>query len=324
MKTIYVKQQGAYLRKKRRRLLITKGEEKIFEKPIINLEEVVLFGNIQVSNQALRFLLDNGIEITFLSRFGKYMGHARSNSSKNIFLRLAQYKKYNDQEFSANLSRKFVFGKIHNQIQVLKYYLTQKEYKECVVFLEKQKEKLKTKETIKEIRGIEGITSKKYYSLFGKMIKSDFSFSKRTRRPPTDPVNALLSLAYTFITNTISSLLETKSFELYLGFLHRVKYGRKSLPLDMVEEFRQGIIDRFILRLINKRMIGQMDFEHNEQEYSLKDKAFNKFCVEYHEYLGKKRKKYNRSFFDILSQQINLLQKTIMGQNKYDPFMVIL
>ena len=109
------------------------------------------------------------------------------------------------------------------------------------------------------------------------MFKSSVSFQERNRRPPKDPINAILSLTYTFLTKEITAALEAESFELYLGFLHGIRYGRKSLALDLIEEFRQPAADRFVLRLFNKGMLGEDDFQMEDGAVRLKPNAFKQF-----------------------------------------------
>jgi CRISPR-associated protein Cas1 len=167
--------------------------------------------------------------------------------------------------------------------------------------------------------GIEGAISAEYFKAFRKILKTELEFEKRTRRPAKDPVNALLNLGYTFLTNEISSLLESMSFETCLGFLHGVQYGRKSLALDMVEEFRQPVIDKFILNILNKKVFKKVDFEETDKGFILSEDAFGKFCIEYQRYITK-RDKDGMNFEEVFKNQINLLKESIMKNKVYKPY----
>lgn len=130
--------------------------------------------------------------------------------------------------------------------------------------------------------GVEGMCSNIYFNSFREMLKCNITFEGRNRRPPRDPVNSLLSLTYTFLTKDMCLIIDNESFESYLGFLHGIRYGRKSLALDLVEEWRQPIGDRLVLKLLNKRMLSEDDFrEGDERGIYLNENGFRKFCSEY-------------------------------------------
>ena len=180
---------------------------------------------------------------------------------------------------------------------------------------------LPERKTTNEILGVEGICSNVYFRAFGKMLKGDFSFSGRNRRPPKDPVNVLISLTYTFLTRELDSMLDAESFEPYLGFLHGVRYGRKSLALDLVEEFRQPVADRFVLMLLNKRMISEGDFEFPEEGVLLNDGGFRKFCTEYERWMiGRNSNAGSNSFRKKMQEQVAALKKAIMKKEPYVPY----
>ena len=158
-------------------------------------------------------------------------------------------------------------------------------------------------------------------------IKCDFRndayvFKGRNRRPPRDPVNVILSLAYTFLTREACSILEAESFEPYLGFLHGIRYGRKSLALDLVEEFRQPVVDRLVLMLFNKHMLGVNDFESSDDgRVILTEDGYKIFCREYERWLtGRNSNAGDPSFRNRIKQQAAVLRKTIQKNEEYVPF----
>lgn len=323
MSVIYIKEQGSYLHLKGGRLVVTKGNQELLEYPLINLDNVICFGNVQVTTQLLHRLIDSGIDISYFTYYGKYLGHTCSETSKNIFLRFSQYEYYQDVEKRLELARRIVENKIYNQIAVIKKFRWDtKKYnpKENIIQMQSLAQSVKQKRTDNEIMGVEGLCSNIYFSCFKQMLKCDIEFESRNRRPPRDPVNALLSLAYTFLTKDMCTLLDSESFETYLGFLHGIRYGRKSLALDMIEEWRQPIVDRLVLRLFNLKILTRDDFENVEQEgVYLTEEGFKKFCREYEKYMdipvidGK-------NFRILMRQQVAVLKKGLQKGIEYIPF----
>ena len=188
--------------------------------------------------------------------------------------------------------------------------------------MEQYIQQLSDKRTSNEILGIEGICSSIYFRAFGQMLKCEFPFQGRNRRPPKDPVNVLLSLAYTFLTKEVCSALEAESFEPYLGFLHGIRYGRKSLALDMMEEFRQPIVDRLVILLFNKRMIGKYDFDiPQDGRILLNEDGFKKFCTEYERWMsGRNTASGEKSFRRCIREQIAALKKAVSEKGQYQPY----
>ncbi len=169
--------------------------------------------------------------------------------------------------------------------------------------------------------GVEGICSAIYFRAYGHMFRCKIEFHGRNRRPPKDPINVMLSLTYTFLTKEVAAVLEAESFETYLGFLHGIRYGRKSLALDLVEEFRQPVADRLVLRLFNKQMMSEYDFDLEEERVLLREKSFQKFCVEYEKWMTQPVSEADgRSFREILKEQISKLKKAVREQKEYVPY----
>lgn len=324
--TIYVKEQGAYVKKSGGRLVITKDEKTLLEFPVIRLENLVLLGNVQVSTQALHMLFESGADVSYLTCNGRCMGHARSESSKNIFLKMAQFEKYKDRDFKAAMMRSIVRGKIKNQINIIRRHnwgSEDEDWKEKTVKMGELLAELDRKDDNSGIMGIEGICSSIYFNCFSKMLKTCLEFTKRVKRPATDPVNALLSLGYVFLTNEMDSLLESNSFETCLGFLHGVKYGRKSLSLDMVEEFRQPLVDRLVLYLLNKRIITESDFEQRDEcSYYLTESGFSVFCSQYEEFIEKPFGNGREDIRDMMKNQVKKLKESVMEGKEYQSFVM--
>ncbi|MGL4848360.1 MAG: CRISPR-associated endonuclease Cas1 [Clostridium sp.] len=305
MENIYVIEQGCKIKRKNLSFVIQK--EGVFKEEIQyhKLEKIFLFGNQSITPKAVELALDKNIEIVFLSMHGKFKGKLEGSKSKNIYLRLAQYEKWRDKENRLEVSKIIIENKIKNQKNLLKNYGINKEELEGVI------KKVRLGKDIDEIMGYEGMASKIYFGSFKKMIKANLEFNGRNRRPPKDEINALLSLTYSMVLNEIIIEIEKESIDGYLGNLHSVKYGRESLALDILEEFRQSFCDKFVLKLINRKEIKKEDFTI-EDGYKLKEKGFRKYISKYNLEIEEFREK--------IKNQIKLYKKSLIGKNKYKPY----
>ena len=324
MSVLYVKEQGASIRKMNECIIVSKGSDTLLQMPAANLDNIAVIGNVQVTSQALYLLMAQGVNVNYFTRSGKYLGCTAAEVSKNVFLRLAQYDVYHNLENRLELARRIVDNKIQNQITLIHNYpFRNVEYQwRCdIEKMEEHRKKLAKKQTSNEIMGVEGICSNIYFGAFGKMFRCDFEFHGRNRRPPKDPINAMISLGYTFLTKEVSNALEAESFEMYLGFLHGIRYGRKSLALDMVEEFRQPVVDRLVIRLFNKRMITEYDFSMEEDQILLNEEGFKKFCKEFERWMTDKSFSGNEISFRLrIKEQVSRLKKAIQSKNEYYPW----
>jgi len=257
MSTLYLTTQGATLGKTGERLKITLKNELLDEIPLIKISQVVLFGNITVTNPALQELAARGIELCWLTRHGEYVARMQPELSKNSLLRLAQYRAFFDEAERLELARAFVLGKLANlRLLLLRRARAQLPVREAVESIKAAERGAKRASSLDAVRGHDGEGSAAYFSAFQHLIKTeDFHFTTRVRRPPTDPVNALLSFGYTLLMNDVLSMVSLVGFDPYIGYLHAEKYGRSSLALDLMEEFRPAIVDLMVLSCLNKRIL---------------------------------------------------------------------
>lgn len=324
MSVLYVKEQGTCIRKKNECLVVSKGTDTLLQMPIANLNNVAVIGNVQITSQALYMMMTKGVDINYFTRSGKYLGCTAAEVSRNVFLRLAQYEVYHDLEHRLDFARKIVDNKILNQISIIQRYPfqnTEYDRKADMDKMEEYRRKLPDKKTSNEVLGVEGICSNIYFGAFGKMFRCEFEFHGRNRRPPKDPINAIVSLGYTFLTKEVSNALEAESFEMYLGFLHGIRYGRKSLALDMVEEFRQPVVDRLVIRLFNKRMITKYDFSMEDDQILLNEEGFKKFCKEFERWMTDKSFSGNEmSFRSRIKAQVTGLKNSVQTGCEYSPW----
>lgn len=324
MSVYYIKEQGTYVKKMDKRIVVEKNGKTLVDVPIVNITNMSVFGNVQVTTQVLHMMMEEGIDVSFFTYSGKYVGQIAADNSKNIFLRFAQYECYQNMDRRLEISRQIVRNKVGNQIALIKSYdwtESDYDYKADIESMNRLLLKLPEAETSNEIMGIEGSCSAVYFNSFGKMFRCKIKFDKRNRRPPKDPINIILSLAYTLLTKEVSAALDSESFETYLGFLHGIRYGRKSLALDIVEEFRQPAVDRLVLRLFNKQMLSEFDFENEEKRIVLTEDGFKKFCREYEKWMKQPIcKNDSRSFRSFIAIQANCLKHAIKENTAYVPF----
>lgn len=325
MAVLYVKEQGAYIQRRDERVLVTKNTETLLDIPLFEIDNIAVIGNVQVTTQALHLLMQNGIDVSYFSYSGNYIGAAAAEASKNIFLRFEQYEYYLDMNRRLAMGRILIENKIRNQIAMIRGRRWDgMDYSPAadLARMESLLQELPGKETPNELMGIEGMCSNIYFSAFAHMLKCDFTFTGRNRRPPRDPVNVILSLGYTFLTREITNALDAESFETYLGFVHGIRYGRKSLALDVVEEFRQPVIDRLVIVLFNKRMIGRYDFDYEESgRVVLSEDGFRKFCNEYERWMtGRNTLAGEQSYRRIIRRQIGALKRAITTGEPYVPY----
>ena len=257
MPVLYLIDQNTVLRKTSDRLVLTSKPpgsrttsksysqaDVLLELPCNDVDHVMLFGNIQVTTQALQELLEHGIELALFTFSGKLLGQLTPAASKNITLRIAQFEKHRDEKFVLNTAKAIVLNKIGNALAMLR----QHRWNHPEIFtdaelaaLEDLSKRADNADNLDSLRGHEGSATAAYFKLFGRMFKAPWKFSTRTRRPPKDPVNAVLSFGYVVVGNELQSLLDGAGFDPYLGFYHAVEYGRPSLaayPPFFVWRFR--------------------------------------------------------------------------------------
>ena len=286
LNTLYVTNPDLYLGRDGLTLVAWLNDEKVAQFPIHNFEDIICFNYTGVSTSLLELCADKGVNITFLSRSGKFRGRFYGPVKGNVLLRKEQYRISEDPKESINFAKLFILGKTYNSARVLDRYI--KEHSSVSKNLIFSKEKISESRirileitSHEELLGVEGDLSREYFSNFNELItsqKEDFRFNTRTRRPPLDPVNAMLSLTYSFIRVKMESALETVGLDPYVGFYHTDRPGRTGLALDMMEELRPYMGDRFILKLINNKEVTIKDFIIKENESVLfTEDGFKKF-----------------------------------------------
>lgn len=292
MANLYLIEQGSVLRKTGNRLIVEKDNAELLEVECFKIDTVFLFGNIHVTTPALTELLEHGIELALLTQGGRLKGQLTPPKAKNVLLRMAQYQQSQESTVTLGLARAFVDAKVRNASALLTRQ--QRNYPERGFAsyreeLDRLRTTMATTETLDSLRGFEGTAARTYFAGFALACRTELSFDGRRRRPPTDPVNALLSFGYTLVGAELASLLDAMGFDPYIGFYHQLDYGRPSLALDLLEEFRVPAVDRLVLNLANLRTLQANDFVVDEESSGLRldRKAIGKFFRAYEGHLNK-------------------------------------
>jgi len=329
MPTLYLTEQGSSLHKAGNRLVVERDGKIVKSIPEFKVERVVIFGNIQITTQVLSYLLEKQIDTVFLTFHGKLKGRLTPIESKNSPLRIAQYKCSQDNQFTFKLAAKIIIGKILNSIATLLRH--QRNHTEINFSLPIQElsaiveKKISYLQNVDSLRGVEGQAAIIYFQCFDKMLKNGFKFEKRSRRPPANPVNALLSFGYTILYQEAISALACAGFDPYIGFYHKIDYGRCSLALDLIEEFRPIIIDRLVLNLLNLKILQAVNFTNLETGGVYLDLQGKKlFLTEYEKFMTNtfthKTSREEINFRQALYNQALAMQKTILYRVEYLAF----
>ena len=265
MGTVYITQEyNSFIGKTDERLTVKADKKKLLDVPLIKIDGLVIMGQATMSPAIVNELLERKIPLSFLSATGKYKGCLQPELTKNIFVRKAQWLASGETETAIHLVRSFIRGKLKNYRNLL--LRRRREYPELnldsiITKLEQAIEPIALTNNIDSLRGLEGTGSASYFGCFNQLIiNSNFEFKSRVRRPPTDPVNSLLSLGYSLLRHDVQSAVNIVGFDPYLGYLHYPRYGRPSLALDLMEEFRPLVVDAMVLNAINKEKLTPDNF----------------------------------------------------------------
>jgi CRISPR-associated protein Cas1 len=289
LNTLFVTTQGAYLSKTGETVEVRHEQQTKLQLPIHNLGGIVCFGNVTCSPFLLGLCGERNVTVSFLTEHGRFLARVHGPINGNVLLRKEQYRRSDDEIASAEIARCIVMAKIANSRVVLLRVLRDRpdaEHKSAIQnalgLLGHHLEALKTPGYLDAIRGIEGMAANIYFDHFDHLItanKSAFAFTQRSRRPPLDNINALLSFLYTLLMHDITAALESVGLDPAVGFLHRDRPGRPSLALDLMEEFRPILADRLALSLINRQQIKPEGFHRTESGAVMMDDKTRKIIL---------------------------------------------
>lgn len=328
MATLYITEQGATLAKIDSRLVLRKRRKVLADIPAIKVDQIVIFGNANLTTPTVKFILESGIDLAYLSSRGNYRGRLESGFAKDARLRQMQYERSLDPDFRLALSKRFVGGKIHNLLALCRRQRgSQKDrtIRAPMAALERLSHKVALAEGLEELRGYEGAASAAYYKAFRSLLKQDWGFARRSHRPPRDPVNALLSLGYTLLYNNIYAFINLVGLDPYQGFFHETKYGHATLASDLMEEWRPVIVDSLVLVMINRGELSKGDFRWIRGQVRLTREGLARFLRRYDGRLAAKvfhpRLKKRLSYRRCLEFQVRHLADLLLGRTRsYQPF----
>lgn len=271
LNTLFVTSEDKYLALENENVAVYAGKDKVAEFPLHTLEGIVSFSYRGASPTLMGECAKRKISLCFLKPNGHFLARVCGAENGNVLLRREQYRIADDDERSCSIAKHMILGKIYNGRWVLERALRDHPFQVDCALLEEASLKLKAQQEVvlssvstEELRGYEGKAAVYYYHVFNELIlqqKESFIFKNRNRRPPEDPVNALLSFGYTLLANDCGAALESTGLDSYVGFMHKDRPGRASLALDLEEELRPAVADRFVLSLINNRVINGSHFD---------------------------------------------------------------
>lgn len=289
LNTLYITRPECYLHKERETVVIKQGDNKLGQFPMLALQNILCFGQVSVSPGLMAACLESGVGLSFFTEFGKFQAQVMGMPRGNVLLRRTQYRWADDEEKSVSVARLMIAAKVGNCRAVLMREQRNHGASDALAHAAEKMaallENIRHARNVPQLMGLEGEAASVYFGVFNSLLRSHgFEFSGRVRRPPGDPVNALLSFAYVLLASECASALAGVGLDPYVGFLHQDRPGRKSLALDLMEELRAPLADRFVLTLINR---GQMKLDDFVTEASgavrLKDDARKAFLTAYQE-----------------------------------------
>ncbi len=271
LNTLYITSDDAYVHKERETFVVEVDNKKVFQAPVHSIENIVCFGFKALSPALMAFCAENNVGISYLSENGKFLARVCGAQTGNVLLRKAQYAMADDELQALSIARPIIAAKVANYRNLLLRHQRNhpEDYSDTAdsvaSVMGDRLSDIRHAETLDGLRGIEGECAAMYFGVLSSLINNkDFEFKARSKRPPLDPANAILSFLYAILANDVRSALETTGLDPQVGFLHGLRSGRPSLALDIMEEFRAYLGDRIMLNLLNLKQVRKEDFEIRE------------------------------------------------------------
>ncbi|ACL75835.1 type I-C CRISPR-associated endonuclease Cas1c [Ruminiclostridium cellulolyticum] len=337
LNTVYITSPDSYLSLDGENLVVFKGNTEAVRLPLHNLESIIAFGYTGASPALMGACAKRNISLSFMTQNGKFLARVVGEVRGNVTLRKVQFRLSDNMEESTKIARNFIFGKIYNGRWVIERATRDYSERLDVNKLKRVSEGLAKAlnlvlncENLDELRGFEGEAATQYFSVLDDLIlqqKDKFFFHGRNKRPPLDNVNAMLSFVYTLLAHDTAATLETVGLDPYVGFMHRDRPGRISLALDLMEEMRSVYADRFVISLINKRVINDSGFTQKEDGAVIMDDDTRRTILQ--AWQSRKQEKITHPFLQeklewglVPYAQAMLLARFIRGDlDEYPPFL---
>jgi CRISPR-associated protein Cas1 len=326
---LYVAEQGVVVRRAGSRVVVTKKDEVLLEVPAVRLQGVAVYGNVQVTTQCLRTLVQEDVWVSFFTRGGQYRARVQPAAERGGRLRRRQWTRANDGPFCLAFAKALVRGKILSQRRLTEAYAKNRaaeslctghrQLRECLGRVDEAQD-------LAALRGVEGTATRAYFGLFARWNRSELPFEGREKRGTADPINALLNFGYSLLTREIEGLTEAAGLDPTIGFYHCLDDDRPSLACDLVEELRHLVIDRLVLTLVNKRMVQRDDFEEGDDRrpLQLSRDGLRKVLVAYERAMNRGVDEHPSSVAagvrSVLLVQIGRLLDAMAGRAEYRTF----
>jgi len=354
MATLYLTEPRSLVKKDGDTLLVCIPEDKRqgipkrqVRVPLMKITQAVVFGDVTLTSPALTALLEQGADICFCSQFGRFQGRLAPPLGKNSLIRLEQHRAHNDPVRTLTLARTFVGGKLANMRAMLLRANRKRndpalaQAAESIQGVLAQVEALSPEQATPApdpahpqagtaqgtLLGLEGAGTAFYYGVFGKLLNEDWGYTGRQRRPPRDPVNALLSFGYVLLTNQVASAVSVVGLDPYVGYLHSSQFGKPALALDVMETFRPLVVDSVVLTLLNTGMLSRDDFREELGAWQLTERGRRTFLGKFEERLDTEIQHpvfgYKATYRRCLELEVRLVAKWLTGEiPRYRPFVV--
>jgi CRISPR-associated endonuclease Cas1/CRISPR-associated protein Cas4 len=326
---MYVQARGAKVAKKGDVLEVSLDDEPVASARLMDVSQLVLQGGVYITAPALHELMAREVPVTWLSHGGWFLGHTVGLGHKNVELRTAQYRASFDARHCLQLARELVAAKIRNQRTLLRRNWKRGEVPESLLAEFRQDiDAAERAHDLAQLLGAEGNAAARYFRHFGRMLSGPdghgapedwpFDFERRTRRPPTDPVNALLSYAYSLLVRSVAVTLTAVGFDAQRGFFHQSRYGRPSLALDVMEPFRPLLADSAVLTVINNGEVGPGDFVHAGGAVALSEAGRRSFIAAFERRMSQEVTHpvfgYAAQYRQVVEIQCRLLGRHLLGE----------
>ena len=354
MATLYLTERRSLVKKDGETLVVQIPENKEQDTPkrkvrvpLIKITQVVVYGDVTLTSPALTALLKQRVDICFCSYYGRFQGRLAPPLGKNSLIRLVQHRAHDDPARTLTLARACVQGKLTNMRAMLLRANRKRAAPELAQAAQALKGVLNQVKALQPgqagpppdpsrpqagtvlgaLLGLEGAGSAFYFGVFGRLLKGEWSFTRRQRRPPRDPVNALLSFGYVLLMNQVASAVSIVGLDPYVGFLHSSGFGKPALALDVMETFRPLVVDSTVLTLLNNGMLSQRDFQEELGAWRLTDKGRRIFLTQLETRLDTEIRhpvfNYKATYRRCLELEVRLLSKWLTGEiRQFKPFMV--
>ncbi len=322
MASLYITEHGSFVHKRGGRVIIGRNNEVLMEVPIGEVDDVTLIDTVQISSELITEFSEHNVPISWLSSSGKYFGSLLNNSFIDINKHKQQFDLLQKRDFYFKLAQKVIKAKTYNQLTILRRYNRTIQSDKVVAIINEiqiTRKHILFTTTVNELMGYEGLISKLYFEAFGLLVKEPFQFVKRSKKPPRDPVNSMLSIGYSMLFNEILANLTSIGIHPYVGFIHSLKKGHPALVSDLIEEWRAPLIDSLVLNMIRRNMIKADMFTINNkgcfftyearklflQMYNKKLRSTNHYLNEKLSYRNSIKKQCNQYAFILLHEDID-------------------